>query len=54
MNTKTIGEMWEILINSYGVSEETLNIITSINGYNEETMCDVLYVVSGERNFEEE
>lgn len=29
------------------VSVETLDIITAINGYNEDTLNDILYVVSG-------
>ena len=49
-----IGEMWEILKNEYGVSDETLRIVTDINGYSEETMKDILYAVSAERDFEEE
>lgn len=44
--------MWDKLL-EMGVSEDALQIITSINGYNEETLEDVLYVVSGERSFEE-
>lgn len=44
-------KMYDELMNDYGVSEETLNIIISINGYNEDTMHDILYVVSGERTF---
>ena len=35
------------------VSQETLDIITSINGYNEETLDDVLYCVSGYRDIEQ-
>lgn len=29
------------------IGSEALDIITSINGYNEETLDDILYVVSG-------
>ena len=47
-------EMWEVLMEVYGVSEETLRIVTDINGLSEETMEDILYAVSGERSFEEE
>lgn len=35
------------------VSEETLNVVTSINGYNEKTLDDVLYVKSGYRDIEQ-
>lgn len=47
-------EMWEVLMEVYGVSEETLRIVTDINGLSEETMEDILYAVSGESSFEEE
>ena len=46
-------EMWKTLIEILDVSEETLQIITSINGYNEQTLCDVLYVITGYRTFEQ-
>lgn len=35
------------------VSIETLDIITSINGYNEDTLNDILYVVSGYHDIEQ-
>ena len=39
--------IWDCII-LYGIaSEETLQIITSINGYNEKTLNDVIYVVTG-------
>lgn len=42
--------MWDALID-LGVSEQTLQIITSINGYTTETMRDVLYAHTGYRDF---
>lgn len=45
-------EMWDRLL-EMGVSEETLNVVTNINGYSEETMLDILYAVTGYRNFEQ-
>lgn len=50
----TVERMWEVLETEYGVSDETLRIITDINGYSEETMRDVLYAVAAEHEFEEE
>ena len=43
--TKTnlsINEMRNILLD-LGVYEQTLQIVTDINGYNEQTMKDILY-----------
>ena len=47
-----VNAMWEKLID-LGVSEQTLDIVTSINGYTTETMLDVLYAYTGYRNFEQ-
>ena len=36
-----------------GVSEETLRVVTDINEYSEETMLDILFAVTGYRNFDQ-
>ena len=41
------------LINNVGISEEVINCITSINGYNEETLDNVLYYYTGYRDLEQ-
>ena len=48
----SIQTMWNILV-EMGVEEQTLDIITDINGYSEETLCDVLYAYAGYRNFDQ-
>lgn len=48
-----ITEAWDLLVESGLVSNETLEIITSINGYSEDTLNDVLYVTTGYRNFDQ-
>ena len=45
-----VGDMWNMLL-EMGVSEETLQVVTDINGYSEETMKDILYAKFGERSF---
>lgn len=52
MRTMTKEEMWEALLN-LGVSEETIQVVTDINGYSEETMEDILYATRGYRSFEQ-
>ena len=47
----TASEMWDVLMTRFGVSKQTLQIVTDINGYSEETLVDVLYAVSGYRDF---
>lgn len=45
--------MWDYLENNVGVSDETLRVVTDINGYSEETLLSILYAVTGYRNFEQ-
>lgn len=47
------GEIWEMII-EYGIAkEEELQLITSINGYNEKTLNDVIYARTGYRNIQQ-
>ena len=48
----TINEMWGTLLD-LGVSEQTLQVVTDINGYNEQSMKDILYSVTGYNDFDE-
>lgn len=52
MEKFTIEEAWDLLLNM-GVSEETLQTVTDINGYNMEAMHGVLYSRFGETDFTE-
>ena len=36
---------YDYLINNLGVNEETIRCITSINGYNKETLDSILYYI---------
>lgn len=47
-----ISDMWDKLL-SLGVSEQTLQIITSVNGYRTDTLTDVLYAHTGFRSFDQ-
>ena len=46
-------EMWDYLIESGIATYDELCLVTCINGYNEETMLDVLDARTGYRNFEQ-
>ena len=50
MNTT---EAFDFLADLLGVSDETISVISAINGYNMETAESVLYVTTGYRNFEQ-
>ena len=52
MENMTIEQAWDILL-EMGVSEQTLQIVTSINGYNMEAMTDILFAHAGYRTFEQ-
>lgn len=49
---KELNEKYDKLI-EMGVSEETLDIITSINGWNNETFDNVLFAKFGYTTFEQ-
>ena len=44
-------KMWETLL-ELGVYEETLQVVTDINGYNEQALRDILYATQGENMFD--
>lgn len=49
----SVADMWDALI-EMGATEQTLQVVTDINGYSEDTMRDILYAMFGEREFVEE
>jgi hypothetical protein len=48
----SVGKIWDKLL-ELGISEDTLQIITNINGYNEKTLNDVLYAKFGYRDIKQ-
>ena len=53
MTKSELDEYWEYLT-GYGIAtEEELQLVTSMNGYNEETLDSVLYVRTGYRSLEQ-
>ena len=50
---KEVNEVWDLLI-EYGVAtQEELELITCINGYNRDTLNDVIYARTGYRDIEQ-
>ncbi len=49
----SVDEAWDFLIDNEIASEETLKVVTNINGYNLETLEGVLYSETGYRSFEQ-
>ena len=48
-----VNEVYEALIEEYGVGEEALQLITTINGYSIDTLNDVIYAMFGYRSLEQ-
>lgn len=49
----TKDDMWDYLIYNGHASEETLQVVTNINGYSESTLEDVLYATTGYQSFKQ-
>ena len=47
----SIQEAWDYLIETGLASEETLQVVTSINGYSLDTLESVLYATAGYHKF---
>ena len=46
-------QLWDYLLESGIASEETLQVVSNINGYSVETMESILYAVTGYRSFDQ-
>lgn len=52
-NILTIKDMYEILLDERIATEDEINLVTDINGWNEESMLDILYARTGLRSFDQ-
>lgn len=50
---KQITKLWDYLVDNQLTTEDTLITITNINGYNLDTLEDVLYSVTGYRSLDQ-
>lgn len=52
MNTTDYWGLWDLweILRENGVEEQTLQVVTDINGYNEETLNDIGYAMFGVRD----
>lgn len=48
----SISKAWDTL-ETMGISEQTLQIVTSINGYSLDTLEDILYAATGYNSFDQ-
>ena len=50
---KQIEIIWDLLVNFELATEATLQLITRLNGYNLETMENVLYALTGYHSYDQ-
>jgi len=48
-----LNKLWDLLVNYELASEESLKLVTCLNGYTLETMEDILYALTGYRSYEQ-
>lgn len=48
-----LNDLWDYIIDNGLASEEALQLVTNINGYNEDTLNNVLYATTGYRDLEQ-
>lgn len=50
---RNVEYVWEALVNMEIATDEELQLVTSINGYNIDTLNDVIYVRTGYHDMEQ-
>ena len=50
---KELNKLWDLLVNYELASEESLKLVTCLNGYSLETMENVLYALTGYRSYDQ-
>ena len=53
MENTTVKQLWDYLTETGIATEKELSLITSINGYNEDSLESVLYCRTGYRSMEQ-
>lgn len=51
--TRTIEDIYELMIEYNIATEEEINLITCINGYNTESLEDIIFVRTGYHNIDD-
>lgn len=45
--------LWDFIVENYIATEEEVSLVTGINGMNESTMLDIIFVRTGNRSYEQ-
>ena len=48
-----IEKLWDLIVNYDLATEQSLQLVTHLNGYTLETMEDILYALTGYRSYEQ-
>lgn len=48
-----IEQMWDYIVGNGIATEDEVQLVTEINGYNEETLKDILFARTGYRDFDQ-
>ena len=51
--SRNIEDVWKLLVDMEIATDEELQLVTSINGYNIDTLNDVIYVRTGYHDMEQ-
>ena len=51
--SRNIEDVWELLVDMGIATDEELQLVTSINGYNIDTLNDIIYVRTGYHDIEQ-
>lgn len=50
---RQLEELWDLIIEYNIATDDEIRLVTSINGYNMESLNDIIYVRTGYRNIEQ-
>lgn len=53
MNNKLLAKLWNFILTNNIATEDELDLVTDINGYNEEALNEIIYSRTGYRDYEQ-
>lgn len=53
MDNRLLDKLWDFIVNNSIATTEEVNLVTDINGYNEEALNDIIYARTGYRDYEQ-
>ena len=53
MENRLLDKLWDFITVNEIATDDEIRLVTNINGYNEETLNDIIYVCIGYRDYEQ-